>query len=324
MAYKNYITKNKEDFFTVAFYNVENLFDTINDPSILDDEFTPGTDKNWTKKRYDKKVFKLGTTLSNIGFKETAKAPTIIGLAEVENIKVVTDLINSKHLVNKGYEAVHFDSPDERGIDVALLYQKKYFEVTSKEQITLLIDSQRGDRDFTRDILLVSGLFNGEKIHVLINHWPSRRSGADSTEYKRIAAAEKNREIVERIKAEEGEEAKVIIMGDFNDDPSSNSVATLVDVDFYNPMEQLLTRSEGTTSYRGRWNLFDQIIFSNNFHKYEKGKHSFAFSKIFNEDFLKVYRGRYKGQPFRTYAGGKYQGGYSDHFPVYMILKHNK
>jgi len=324
MANKNYITQNKDNFFTIGFYNVENLFDTVNDPAILDDEFTPGTDKNWTKKRYNKKIFKLGTTLSNVGFKETSKAPVLVGLAEVENLKVVTDLIKSKHLVNKDYDVVHFDSPDERGIDVALLYQKKFFEVTNKEQIPLMIDSQRGDRDFTRDILLVSGNLNGEKIHVLINHWPSRRDGAHLTQYKRVAAAEKNREIIERIKAEEGENAKVIIMGDFNDDPSSDSISSLIKTDFYNPMEKLLTRTEGTTTYRGRWNLFDQIIFSNNFHKYEGGKHSFAFSKIFNQDFLKVYRGRYKGQPFRTYAGGKYTGGYSDHFPVYMILKLNK
>ena len=323
MAYKNFPTESKEKFFTIAFYNVENLFDTKDDPTILDDEFTPGTQKNWTKSRYDKKLFKLGTALSNIGYKETAKAPVIIGLAEVENLEVINDLINSKHLANKGYDTVHYDSPDERGIDVALLYQKKYFEVTSQEQIPLMIDSQRGERDFTRDILLVSGILNGEKIHILVNHWPSRRNGADDTEYKRVAAAERNREIIDRIKTEEGEDSKVIIMGDFNDDPSSKSISTLIKTDLYNPMEQLLTRSEGTTSYRGRWNLFDQIVFSNNFHKYEKGKHAFAFSKIFNADFLKVYRGRYKGKPFRTYVGKRYNGGYSDHFPVYMILKLN-
>ena len=311
MAFKNYITKNKKDFFTIAFYNVENLFDTVDDPTILDDEFTPGSKKNWTKSRYNKKIFKLGTALSNIGFKETAKAPVIIGLAEVENLQVNTDLIGSKHLVNKNYSAVHYDSPDERGIDVALLYQKEFFEVTNKEQIPLMIDSQRGDRDFTRDILLVTGILNGEKIHILVNHWPSRRDGAHLTEYKRVAAAEKNREIIDKIKTEEADDAKIIVMGDFNDDPSSNSISALVKTDFYNPMEQLLTRTEGTTSYRGKWNLFDQIVFSNNFHKFEKGKHGFAFSKIFNEDFLKVYRGRYKGQPFRTFAAGRYKGGYS-------------
>jgi len=325
MAYKNYITKNREQFFTVAFYNVENLFDTIDNPKTLDDDFSPKGDYSWTQKKYQKKIFKLGTTLSNIGFKETAKAPVLIGLAEVENIQVVKDLVNSKHLINKKYDIVHYDSPDERGIDVAFIYQTEFFKVTHQEQIPLLIDSQRGDRDYTRDILLVSGLLNGEQVHVLVNHWPSRRDGAHLTAYKRVAAAEKNREIIDRIRTEEGEGAKIIVMGDFNDDPNDTSISEhLVQSDFYNPMEQLLTRTEGTTSYRGRWNLFDQIIFSNNFHKYEKGKHAFAFSKIFNEEFLKVYRGRYKGKPFRTFAGGKYKGGYSDHFPVYMVLKLNK
>ena len=325
MAYKNYITKNREQFFTVAFYNVENLFDTIDNPKTLDDDFSPKGDYSWTQKKYQKKIFKLGTTLSNIGFKETAKAPVLIGLAEVENIRVVKDLVNSKHLINKKYDIVHYDSPDERGIDVAFIYQTEFFKVTHQEQIPLLIDSQRGDRDYTRDILLVSGLLNGEQVHVLVNHWPSRRDGAHLTAYKRVAAAEKNREIIDRIRTEEGEDAKIIVMGDFNDDPNDTSISEhLVQNDFYNPMEQLLTRTEGTTSYRGRWNLFDQIIFSNNFHKYEKGKHAFAFSKIFNEEFLKVYRGRYKGKPFRTFAGGKYKGGYSDHFPVYMVLKLNK
>ena len=315
----------KDNLHTVAFYNVENLFDTIDDPKTLDNDFLPESERKWSVKRYKKKIFKLGTTLSNIGYKDTDKSPVIIGLAEVENLKVVEDLVASKHLVNKDYGIVHYDSPDERGIDVALLYRKSQFELISKKSVPLLVDSQKGDRDYTRDILHVSGKMNGETIHVLVNHWPSRRDGAELTEYKRIAAAEKNREIVDKIKSEEGEDTKFIIMGDVNDDPSSNSVSnSLVKADFYNPMRKLLTRRTGTTSYRGQWNLFDQIIFSSNFHKYEKGTHAFAYSKIFSDDFLKVYRGRYKGNPFRTYVGRKYQGGYSDHFPVYMVLKWNK
>ena len=279
----------KENLYTVAFYNVENLFDTKNNPETLDDDFLPKSERGWSKKRYEKKIFKIGTTLSNIGFKDTNKSPILIGLAEVENLEVVEDLVASKHLVNKDYGIVHYDSPDERGIDVALLYQKSHFELVSKESIPLIIDSQKGDRDYTRDILHVSGIMNGEKVHVLVNHWPSRRDGAELTEYKRIAAAEKNREVIERVKNEEGESAKFIIMGDFNDDPKANSIYKLTQGDLYNPMHKLLTRRTGTTSYRGQWNLFDQIIFSSNFHKFEKGTHAFAYSKIFSEDFLKVY-----------------------------------
>jgi len=327
MAYKNYYTSSSKnlgkDLYTVAFYNIENLFDTDDDPFTLDDDFLPDSEKHWTKKRYEKKIFKLGTAISNIGFRQTGKAPVLVGLAEVENLRVVEDLIASKHLVNKNYGIVHFDSPDERGIDVAFIYQKNTFEVTHKEAIPLHVVGYEGERDYTRDILWVSGLLNGEKTHILVNHWPSRRDGADLTEYKRVAAAQKNREIIKQINAEEGENAKIIVMGDFNDDPTNNSIQELKQQDFYNPMEKLLTRTQGTLSYRGAWNLFDQIIFSNNFHKYEEGTHSFSSAKIFDDEFLKVYRGRYKGTPFRTYAGRRYKGGYSDHFPVFITLRLN-
>ena len=326
MAYQNYYTNKSNtpnDLYTVAFYNLENLFDTEDDPHTLDDSFLPNAEKKWTQKRYEKKVFKLGTAISNIGFRQTGKAPVLLGLAEVENLSVVEDLVNSKHLKNKNYGIVHFDSPDERGIDVALIYQKKFFKVTSKEAVALHVEGYEGEKDYTRDILYVSGVLNGETIHVLVNHWPSRRDGAELTEYKRIAAAEKNREIITRIKSQEGEEAKIIVMGDFNDDPSNNSVRHLAQQNFYNPMEKLLTKYQGSLSYRGNWNLFDQVLFSNNFHKYEAGKHSFSLAKIFDDHFLKIYRGRYKGTPFRTYSGRRYKGGYSDHFPVYIILKLN-
>ncbi len=322
MAYRKYHTATTQtDLYTVAFYNIENLFDTVNDPNTLDDDFLPDSEKNWTLKRYEKKIFKIGTAISNIGFRQTSKAPTLIGLAEVENLKVLQDLVQSKHLKNKNYGIVHFNSPDERGIDVAFLYQKKYFEVLDKESVTLYVENYEGERDYTRDILHVTGLLNKEKMHVLVNHWPSRRDGADLTEYKRVAAAEKNREIIDRIKKEEGEEAKIIVMGDFNDDPNSKSLHTLTQGDLYNPMNKLHTKYAGTLSYRGNWNLFDQIIFSANFHKYTSGKHSFSSAKIFDDEFLKIYRGRYKGNPFRTYVGRKYTGGYSDHFPVYITLK---
>ncbi len=324
MTKSTYFNKKDASLYTIGFYNIENLFDIYDDPHTLDDDFLPESEKRWTKKRYEKKIFKIGTAISNIGYRSSGKAPSIIGLAEVENKKVIEDLIKSKHLVNKNYGIVHFDSPDERGIDVALIYQKAHFEVLSNESIHVEVTNPDGEKDYTRDILKVSGLLNGEKIHVLVNHWPSRRDGADITAYKRIAAADKNRALIDSIKNEDGEEAKVIIMGDFNDDPHDASVLHLAQSDFYNPMLKLLTRRNGTLSYRGAWNLFDQILFSNSFHKYEKGTHSFSSAKIFDDDFLKVYKGRKKGTPFRTYAGRRYLGGYSDHFPVYVQLKLNE
>ncbi|WP_282088568.1 endonuclease [Aquimarina algiphila] len=323
MANTYYFNKKSTNHYTVAFYNLENLFDTKDDPHTLDEDFLPDSEKQWNRSRYEKKIFKLGTAISNIGFSKTRKAPILVGVAEVENKSVLEDLVNSKHLKGKNYGIVHYDSPDERGIDVGLLYQKQYFEVTNSESVQVLVDNENGMRDYTRDILWITGNLNNEQIHVLINHWPSRRDGAETTAYKRIVAAERNREIIDQITAEDPN-AKIIVMGDFNDDPSSQSVKNhLVQHDLFNPMERLLTRYSGSTNYRSQWNLFDQIIFSHNFHKYEKGKHSFSDAAIFDDDFLKIYKGRYKGNPFRTYVGRKYIGGYSDHFPVYIKLRLN-
>lgn len=323
MTRKKYFLKKDTNLHTIAFYNLENLFDTKDDPKTLDKDFLPNSEKHWTKKRYEKKIFKLGTAISNIGFANTGKAPVILGVAEVENKAVLEDLIKTKNLINKNYGIVHYDSPDERGIDVGLLYQKEYFTVTHSESIVVLVDNEYGERDYTRDILWVTGNLNNEEIHILVNHWPSRRDGAESTSYKRVVAAKKNREIIDQITAK-NPEAKIIVMGDFNDDHSNESIKKhLVQHDFYNPMEQLHTRYRGTLNYKSQWNLFDQIIFSNNFHKFEKLTHSFSEANIFDESFLKIYKGRYKGNPFRTYAGKRYQGGYSDHFPVYVQLKLN-
>jgi len=323
MGRSSYFKKKHTNLHTIAFYNLENLFDTTNDPRTLDEDFLPQSEKQWNKKKLETKLQKLGTAISNIGFRKTGNAPVLLGVAEVENKNVLEKLAASKHLKNKNYGVIHFNSPDERGIDVGLLYQKSLFTVSHSESIKVLVNNQNGERDFTRDILWVSGTLNQEKIHILVNHWPSRRDGADLTEYKRVIAAQTNREIIEKVLADDPE-AKIIIMGDFNDDPSSASVRQhLVKTDLYNPMQKLHSRDRGTLSYRGQWNLFDQIIFTHNFHKYEKGKHSFSSASIFDDDFLKVPHGRYKGKPMRTYGGGEYLAGYSDHFPVYLQLKFN-
>ncbi len=321
---ETYHSKKETNLYTIAFYNLENLFDVVNDPHTLDHAFSPTSEKKWNMKRYQKKLDKLGTAISNIGFLGSSKAPILVGVAEAENLKVLQDLISTPHLKNKNYGIVHYDSPDERGIDVALLYQKEYFELLDAQPISVMITDDKGVRDMTRDILWVTGKLNGEKMHLLVNHWPSRRDGAHLTAYKRIIVAEKNREIISEITTEDPN-AKIIIMGDFNDDPKSDSIKKhLVKDDFFNPMEKLHTRYSGSSSYKSAWNLFDQIIFSHNFHQYKKQTHSFAFSKVFGDDFLKIQKGRYKGKPFRTYAGKKYLGGYSDHFPVYIQLKYNK
>lgn len=315
---------NIKDLYTIAFYNLENLFDTKNNPLILDDDFTPFGDNKWNEERYENKIYKLGKAISQIGIEQTGKAPALVGLAEVENKNVIRDLIASEHLAGSSYDFVHYDSPDERGIDTALLYNRDCFEVFSAEVFPLMVYAENGTRDYTRDVLYVSGNLNGERIHLLVNHWPSRREGADETEYKRIEAAKNVREIIDEIKLGE-EDPSLIIMGDFNDDPISESIQNfLMDSDLYNPMSRLLDPTQkGSLNHRSKWNLFDQIIFSTNFFNTQPDTHSFANADIFDERFLQEWHGNYKGNPFRTFAGRKYLGGISDHFPVYILLKKN-
>jgi predicted extracellular nuclease len=309
---------------TLAFYNLENLFDTLDNKHTLDDDFLPKGKKRWNEKRYQKKLFKLGKAISLVGADKAKKAPAIVGVAEVENKQVLLDLVATKQLAKHNYGVVHYDSPDERGIDVGLIYQKQYFTVVHSRVYPLMLENEAGVRDFTRDLLLVSGLLNGEMIHIIVNHWPSRRRGANETEAKRIAAAQNVRAIIEELRSED-ENAKLVIMGDFNDDPHSSSIKNhLMGDELYNPMETLLSYTKGSASYDNKWNLFDQIILTHNFFERKEAKHSFANVDIFDDRFLAEYDGRYKGNPFRTYIGKKYLGGYSDHFPVYLHLKLNK
>ena len=312
--------KNNQAY-TIAFYNLENLFDTKDDPKTLDDDFTPNGKKHWNYKRYKRKLKKLGNVISQLGTARSYYSPAIVGVVEVENQLVLTDLVATNYLKKHNYGIVHYDSPDERGIDVALLYKKELFELLHSETFALYLDGKNGNRDYTRDGLLVKGKLNGELIYVLVNHWPSRRSGENTTEGKRIKAAELNSFIVDKINAET-ENAKIIIMGDFNDDPTNISVKKhLVNDTFYNPMERLINTGNGTLNYKKTWHLFDQIIFSKNFFNIEEKKHSFKYAEVFDRHFLKEWKGKYKGNPFRTYIGKWYQGGFSDHFPVYVYLK---
>lgn len=315
----SHISEAIKETYSIGFYNLENLFDTLDNPKTLDDDFTPESDRQWTEKRLRKKLKKLGRIISNIGYKDITHPPILLGVAEVENAQVLERLIQSKFLKDKGYQYVHFDSPDERGIDTALLYREEYVQVIDKEAITLYVENEHGERDFTRDILRITVSLKGQIITILVNHWPSRRSGSDETAYKRIAAAEKNLEVIRQIR-HENPEAKIIVMGDFNDDPQSKSVQLLSSEDMYNPMEVLLTKDQGSLNHNLNWYLFDQMILSHNFLQMGENKLRFEFAKIYNPMNIQEYKGKFKGAPFRTYVGSKYKGGFSDHFPVYSVF----
>jgi endonuclease/exonuclease/phosphatase family metal-dependent hydrolase len=309
------------NLFTVAFYNTENLFDIYDDEKTHDNDFLPTTDKRWTEKRYKKKLRNLGFAISNIGKSETGKHPALIGLAEVENANVLQDLIDSKYLIERPYKFVHYDSQDERGIDVALLYDKTLFKVHTSEKFSLELYNDAGLPDYTRDILLVSGDLDGFEVHVIVNHWSSRREGEKETEHKRLAGSDKVGEIISNLRLKD-KDAKIIVLGDFNDDPTSKSVKRLVQgYGLFNAVETLRAYNRGTTKHNRQWNLFDQILITPNFLEKSANAIQFDSANIFDEGFLKSIEGKYKGSPFRTYVGKKYKGGYSDHFPVYITLK---
>ncbi len=314
---------------TVAFYNLENLFDTINDPKTFDDDRTPlGKDK-WTSSRYKEKLKNLSKALSEIGYKTINSSPDIIGVCEVENIQVLQDLVKESSLQNKNYGIIHFDSPDERGIDVALLYKKEVFSPTSFKSHRLLLFKENEFRDYTRDQLIVGGLLDDEEFYFIVNHWPSRSGGEARSKPNRLAAAKLNKRIIDSV-LKLNVNAKIISMGDFNDDPIDDSLKKVLKTkgkirqvtleSLYNPMEKLYKKGEGSLAYRDKWNVFDQIFFTGNLISNTKESYSFWKAGIFISDYLITDFGKYKGYPKRTYSGGTYTGGYSDHFPVYVYL----
>ena len=315
----------------IAFYNLENLFDTIVDPDtnkILQEDFTPSGSKKFDTKKYQLKLKNLAFVLDTIGKEITPLGPSIIGVCEIENKLVLEDLVSQNAIANKNYQIVHHEGPDARGIDCALLYDPLHFKVISSKSVKFTIPGNNRFR--SRDQLVVSGELLGEKIHIIVIHWPSRRGGESKSRSKRIAAANLSKSIVDSLK-QINKKAKVIIMGDFNDDPTSPSIADFLNASgstflknnqMYNTMYDHYKKGIGTLAYRDQWNLFDQFIITPSLIDNQKNYDDFTFYKsvVFNKSFLINQKGNYKGYPFRTYGGSNFLGGYSDHFPVYMFL----
>ena len=316
---------------TLAFYNLENLFDTENDPITYDDDRTPDGKDRWTQEIYTDKLANMAEVIAQIGPEEAQGPPAILGVAEIENLKVLQELTGQEVLRSAHYGIVHYDSPDRRGIDVGLLYNTQVFQVINSKVFELeLYDTEREDkRIYTRDQLLVTGNLAGERMHVIVNHWPSRSGGEARTRPRRMAAAALNKKIMDSILSQEPY-AKIVSMGDLNDDPKDKSLKKVLKTkarleavglrEIYNPMERMAKRGQGTLAYRDSWNLFDQILLSSAW--LSKDYETFQFYKagIFNKRFLQTPEGPYKGYPFRSFANGNYTGGYSDHFPVYISL----
>ncbi len=307
--------------FSIAFYNLENLFDVEHNEYTLDKDFTPDGKLEWTQDRYSRKINNLSRVISTIGTKVASLPPIFIGVAEVENKTCLDDLIYSDKLKPFNYDYIHYNSPDERGIDVAFLYQTKYFEVTHSNVYPLYLSDENNNRDYTRDILLISGKLFGEPIHIIVNHWPSRNNGTKNSNDKRIKAAELVYEIMDEI-CSDNEDPSFIIMGDFNDEPSDKSInKLLLKGDLFNTTQALYEQKKGTSKHRGKWYLFDQIIISKRFLFDENSKIKFQSTKIFDDHFLQEKSNKNRGAPKRTYIGKWHQGGYSDHFPVLAYFK---
>jgi endonuclease/exonuclease/phosphatase family metal-dependent hydrolase len=314
----------------IAFYNVENLFDTENDPKIRDDEFTPEGEKRWTEDKYQEKLDNLAKVISEMATEKTPDGPALIGLAEVENRKVLEDLVKRPAIANRGYQIVHYDSKDFRGIDVAMLYQEKYFTLSDSYSVPVDMVDEKGKKVFTRDILLVSGELDGQELHVLINHWPSRRGGQKASAHRRNASAKRNKELTDSLLLQ-NPKAGVIMMGDLNDDPNNESLTKYLDAkntkekalkteSYYNPFYDLFKKGIGTLAYRDSWSLFDQILVSSSLLKEEESQYYFYKAIVFNKPYLLQKSGQYKGYPFRTFDFDNYIGGYSDHLPTYIFL----
>ncbi len=331
--FNNLLAQEKKEYNVacIAFYNIENLFDTIDTPDVNDFEFTPEGPNRWNSKKYWDKIAQISKVIAQIGTEHTPHGPAIIGLSEIENRLVLEDLVKAEAIKSKNYEIVHFDGPDRRGVDVALFYQPSYFTVTNSKSYTLTIPDR--DNFFTRDQLLVSGEFQGEPIHIIVNHWPSRSGGESRSRPLRNAAAALSRHIIDSIQnVDPG--AKIIHMGDLNDNPDNESVyeilrskpnsSKLGEGDLVNSFYDMYKKGIGTLAYRDTWSLFDIISVSQPLVEKDFSAYRYYRSFIFNKSFLQQQSGRFKGYPFRMLAGGQYLGGYSDHFPTYILLLKEK
>ena len=318
--------EKRYELYSVGFYNLENLFDTIHDKGKNDFEFLPDGANKWGTLKYTNKVKNMAKVLNEMGTDVLPVGMAAVGVSEIENSRVLKDLVEHEILAPRGWDFVHIEGPDKRGVDCALLYNPKLFKPISSK----LAPYTTEDNDTTyktRGFLIVSGEMGGEMVHIIVNHWPSR--------YAKSPARERAGTLVRMLKDSlmtEMPDSKVLIMGDMNDDPDNKSMKSCLGAvrereeiksasDLYNPWWNILRKKgHGTLKYNGKWNLFDQIVLSGNAIGNNRSTLKLYKTEIFSRNYLFQQEGRYKGNTLRTHAGGVWLNGYSDHLPVIVYL----
>ncbi|MEE0903623.1 MAG: endonuclease/exonuclease/phosphatase family protein [Prevotellamassilia sp.] len=336
----------------VAFYNLENLFDTLHDAGKNDYEYLPNGTNKWGKMKYEAKLHNMARVLSELCTDKLPQGPAVIGVSELENHLALEALLNQPSLAGRGLKYVDVAGPDRRGVECAFIYNPRFFQMErymhvpyyyapsgrvddplvgfytdEQGEVQAYTDLKGDTTHITRGFLVMQGLLAGERMFFIVNHWPSRAAGSEARE----RAGYQVRLLKDALMASHPE-AKVMIMGDMNDDPADKSMTTALGckhqtdkvkkaTDLFNPWhETLYKRGQGTLLYQGKWNLFDQIVFSGNLLGTDRTSLKFYKHEIFMRDYLFQQEGKYKGSPLRTHAGGVWLNGYSDHLPTYVYL----
>lgn len=315
----------KDELLSIVFYNVENFYSKETDP---EDTFLPNSFNKWLENRYQNKLDKISFAISQIKTKSDQNLPVFVGLAEVENENVLNDLVNHDNLISGNYSSILFESLDERKINVGCLYRNDYLQILESKPIRVVFNDQEGCKSYTRDILSIKANLKGETVYFFIVHLPSKID-TEVNKIKREILLKKLRTYINEIYAD-NKEANIVIMGDFNDTPTSenirynlHTVANIEEInntELFNPMVKLMSYKRGSLIFKKQWMLFDQMLFSKSFLT-EKSKLKQIKTDIFDEPFLTTNINKLGALPFRTFLGTKYIGGYSDHFPIYSVLK---
>jgi len=314
---------------TVMFYNLENLYDTVDDSYRYDDQFTPMGDKRWTRDKYLKKLSNLSEIFSSVASAHNG-FPVVAGVSEVENLKVLKDLVSQKRMSGAHYKCVHFESNDVRGVEVGLLYRPDKFTLMGCEPLKLVLRS--GREYIGRDILAAWGALDGEMFAFYVCHFLSRRAGVASSAGFRRAGAETARDHAAELRRQYPD-IKVVILGDMNDNPSDESLSSLLKAhksqfnvpegEYYNPFWLLADEGKGTSIHNHRWMLYDQIIVSHNLLPAWPGLKGFRVVHVDKTHYGEIFRRNFmlrKGAPRRSYYGNTFDNGYSDHLPVLIKL----